>query len=195
MKVSVIITPVNDAPIASFEFNQGDNGSSTFSFTNTSNDAKDPEGAIVAYRWDFGDGTSSNEASPVHNYSETGSYTITLTVSDNGGADAQITQQVTVNNVVSLEDETKPDVFALLQNYPNPFNPSTSIQYTIAESSPVTLEVFNMLGQKVAELVNTTQAAGKYSVQFDAAGLSSGVYLYQLRAGNYFETRKMMLIK
>ena len=195
MKVSVIITPVNDAPIASFEFNQGDNGSSTFSFTNTSNDAKDPEGAIVAYRWDFGDGTSSNEASPVHNYSETGSYTITLTVSDNGGADAQITQQVTVNNVVSLEDETKPEVFALLQNYPNPFNPSTSIQYTIAESSPVTLEVFNMLGQKVAELVNTTQAAGKYSVQFDAAGLSSGVYLYQLRAGNYFETRKMMLIK
>ena len=195
MKVSVIITPVNDAPVASFEFNQGDNGSSTFSFTNTSNDAKDPEGAIVAYRWDFGDGTSSNEASPVHNYSETGSYTITLTVSDNGGADAQITQQVTVNNVVSLEDETKPEVFALLQNYPNPFNPSTSIQYTIAESSPVTLEVFNMLGQKVAELVNTTQAAGKYSVQFDAAGLSSGVYLYQLRAGNYFETRKMMLIK
>jgi hypothetical protein len=97
--------------------------------------------------------------------------------------------------VVSLEDETKPEVFALLQNYPNPFNPSTSIQYTIAESSPVTLEVFNMLGQKVAELVNTTQAAGKYSVQFDAAGLSSGVYLYQLRAGNYFETRKMMLIK
>jgi len=52
-----------------------------------------------------------------------------------------------------------------------------------------------MLGQKVAELVNTTQAAGKYSVQFDVTALSSGVYFYQLRAGNYFETRKMMLIK
>ena len=195
MLVSVIVTPVNDAPVASFEFNQGDNGSSTFSFTNTSNDAKDPEGAIIAYRWDFGDGSSSSEASPVHNYSATGTYTITLTVSDNGGADAQITQQVTVNNVVSIEDETKPMVFALNQNYPNPFNPSTSIQYSIAESSPVTLEVFNMLGQKVAQLVNTTQTAGNYSVQFDAAGLSSGVYLYQLRAGSYLETRKMMLIK
>ena len=97
--------------------------------------------------------------------------------------------------LTSSEDLTNPNVYSLAQNYPNPFNPSTLIQYSIAEPGNVTLEVYNMLGQKVAELVNTTQAAGKYSVQFDAAGLSSGVYLYQLRAGNYFETRKMMLIK
>jgi PKD repeat protein len=195
MKVSIIITPVNDMPTASFEFNQGDNGSSEFNFTSTSNDARDPEGAIVAYAWDFGDGTTSSDAAPYHNYSEAGSYTVRLLVTDNGGGEAEFTQQVSVSSVVSIDDETKPMVFALKQNYPNPFNPSTSIQYSIAESSPVTLEVFNMLGQKVAQLVNTTQVAGNYSVQFDAAGLSSGVYLYQLRAGSYLETRKMMLIK
>jgi len=195
MKVSIIITPVNDLPTASFEFNQGDNGSSEFTFTSTSTDARDPEGAIVSYAWDFGDGRSSSDAAPYHNYTEAGNYTVRLLVTDNGGGEAEFTQQVSVSSVVSIDDETKPMVFALKQNYPNPFNPSTSIQYSIAESSPVTLEVFNMLGQKVAQLVNTTQTAGNYSVQFDAAGLSSGVYLYQLRAGSYLETRKMMLIK
>jgi hypothetical protein len=119
----------------------------------------------------------------------------TIKVTDNSGSEAEYSENVSVTVLTSSEDLTNPNVYSLAQNYPNPFNPSTLIQYSIAEPGNVTLEVYNMLGQKVAELVNTTQAAGKYSVQFDAAGLSSGVYLYQLRAGNYFETRKMMLIK
>lgn len=83
----------------------------------------------------------------------------------------------------------------LSQNYPNPFNPTTSIQYTIPETGRVTLEVFNVLGQNVATLVNDVQQAGFYTVSFDANRLASGVYVYRLTAAGQVITRKMTLVK
>ena len=195
MMVSVVITPVNDAPVASFNIEQNQAGGSEFNFANTSNDARDPEGAIVQYEWNFGDGTISNEKDPYHNYSIVGDYSVTLKVTDNSGSEAEYSENVSVTVLTSSEDLSNPNVYSLAQNYPNPFNPSTLIQYSIAEPGNVTLEVYNMLGQKVAQLVNGTQNAGAHTVQFDASALSSGVYIYQLKAGNYLETRKMMLIK
>ena len=88
-----------------------------------------------------------------------------------------------------------PSVFELRQNYPNPFNPSTIISYAIPSRAYVTLSVFNTLGQKVAELVNSEMGAGNYNATFDATGLSSGVYLYRINAGNFSETKKLMLVK
>ncbi|GAB5410596.1 MAG: hypothetical protein BalsKO_29610 [Balneolaceae bacterium] len=90
-----------------------------------------------------------------------------------------------------------PNTVTLSQNYPNPFNPSTSISYALTNSSIVTLEVFNLLGQKVRTLVNgKAQKAGNYSVQFDAQGLSSGVYIYQLRLKEGFAlTKRLTIIK
>jgi len=88
-----------------------------------------------------------------------------------------------------------PENFQLQQNYPNPFNPSTEINYTIAKASNVTLKVYSMLGQEVATLVNGYQAANTYNVKFNASGLASGVYLYELRAGNDVSTKKMLLMK
>lgn len=85
--------------------------------------------------------------------------------------------------------------FELNQNYPNPFNPSTSITYSVDEQAEVSLNVYNVLGQKVATLVNTSQVAGNYTVTWDAQNLSSGVYIYKLKAGNRVITRKMNLIK
>ncbi len=85
--------------------------------------------------------------------------------------------------------------FSLDQNYPNPFNPSTQIDYSIAQSGAVTLDVFDMLGRKVATLVDEQQAAGSYSVAFDGTGLASGLYLYRLSAGDNVSTRTMVLIK
>lgn len=85
--------------------------------------------------------------------------------------------------------------FGLEQNYPNPFNPTTKISYSLDKESNVSLTVFNMLGQKVAELVNTRQNKGSYSVTWNAASMSSGVYLYRLKAGNRVVTQKMNLIK
>ena len=91
--------------------------------------------------------------------------------------------------------EVKPTEFNLSQNYPNPFNPSTKIEFSIPEASDVRLEVFNMLGQKVQTLKNERMAAGFYSVVFEAGGLSSGVYVYQLRMGNAVLTKRMLLLK
>jgi hypothetical protein len=85
--------------------------------------------------------------------------------------------------------------FALSQNYPNPFNPTTAIAFQLPNASRVTLTVFNVLGQKVATLVNSNMAAGSHTVSFDAKGLASGMYFYRLEAGTFTATKKMMLVK
>ena len=88
-----------------------------------------------------------------------------------------------------------PDKFELFANYPNPFNPSTRIQYTIPKNTTVILKVFDVIGREVATLVNESKPAGYYEVQFDASRLSSGIYFYELRAGNYRSVKKMLLMK
>jgi len=88
-----------------------------------------------------------------------------------------------------------PVKFKLLQNYPNPFNPSTVIRYHLAVGTLVHLAVFNLAGQRVALLVNEKQAAGPYQIEFNATGLASGIYLYRLEVGHYFEIKKMILMK
>jgi len=102
------------------------------------------------------------------------------------------------------DETTEPKGFRLLQNYPNPFNPTTTISYSLpatngAESfrggRTVSLQVFNSLGQKITTLVNRKQTPGFYSVQFDASGLSSGVYFYRLRYGEFVSVKKMVLLK
>ncbi len=109
-----------------------------------------------------------------------------------------IVDNITVRTspVVSVSDDrSMPQDFTLMQNYPNPFNPSTVIRYGISQQSPVTLTVYNVLGQRVAELVNEVQSAGYYEITFDAGRLASGVYLYRLQAGDYVETKRLMLLK
>ena len=88
-----------------------------------------------------------------------------------------------------------PQKFQLQNNYPNPFNPSTVINYTIAKAGNVTLKVYNLLGQEVATLVNGFQTANTYNVDFNASGLSSGVYIYELRSGSNVIAKKMVLMK
>ena len=97
----------------------------------------------------------------------------------------------------TLQDPQKiiPTVFKLEQNYPNPFNPTTTISYRLPTGSEINLTIYDMLGRKVKTLVNSYQDAGVYSVNFDASGLASGLYFYQVKAGKLLETRKMLLVK
>jgi hypothetical protein len=85
--------------------------------------------------------------------------------------------------------------YALRQNYPNPFNPSTSITFDLLESGNVSLRVYNMIGQEVATLVNGSLVTGRYTVNFDAGNLPSGLYLYRLEANGFTDQKKMLLIK
>jgi len=105
--------------------------------------------------------------------------------------------KIGLSSAVATSRETSTEVltFALQQNYPNPFNPSTTIRYSIAKASNVRLTVFNLIGQKVAVLINQPMNAGNYTAQFDASALSSGMYFYRLDAGEFSETRKMLLVK
>ena len=96
---------------------------------------------------------------------------------------------------VKKETPVRPAEYSLEQNYPNPFNPSTVISYSIPKGNNVTLKIFNILGQEVSTLVNSFKAPGKYSVNFNASNLSSGIYFYVLRSGSYFQVKKMMLLK
>ena len=95
-----------------------------------------------------------------------------------------------VNNPVNIE----PRNYALEQNYPNPFNPSTTIRYQIPKDGLVTLKVYDVLGRKVKTLVNSYQSAGEHFVKFDGRGLASGVYFYSLTAGDFSQTKKMILL-
>lgn len=93
------------------------------------------------------------------------------------------------------EDKSIPQDFVLEQNYPNPFNPGTMISWQSPVSSHQTLKVYDLLGNEVAVLVDEYRPAGRYKVEFDAAHLSSGIYFYQLSAGTYLETKKMIILK
>lgn len=93
------------------------------------------------------------------------------------------------------DDESIPEVYFLSQNYPNPFNPTTTINYSIPEKSFVTIKIFDVIGNEVESLVNEEKSVGRYEARFNTNNVASGVYFYQLRAGAYVETKKMMLLK
>jgi len=101
---------------------------------------------------------------------------------------------------VSSEEEGNVNSYRLFQNYPNPFNPSTTIRFTIPQeerrkTQNVSLKVFDLLGNEVAILVNEEKPAGEFEIEFVGADLPSGIYFYRLQAGDFVETRKMLLLK
>ncbi len=96
---------------------------------------------------------------------------------------------------VDATDDAVPQQFGLHQNYPNPFNPSTTIRYQLPANGQAALKVFDVLGREVATLINETQQSGSHEVIWDARGVSSGVYFYKLKAGNFSETKKMVLTR
>jgi PKD repeat protein len=191
----VTIVPVNDIPVAALEVGEGelvDDGLKV-GFTDKSHDGLDPEGAITAWNWDFGDGNTSTQQHPEHVYTENGTYTVILTVTDNAGASASMQSDVVV--VITSNETQVTYTLALHGNYPNPFNPTTNIQFEIPDFGLVDVSVYNLLGQKVATVAHQTMAAGKYDIPFDASRLSSGMYLYVMRYNNKQFIGRMTLVK
>ena len=109
----------------------------------------------------------------------------TILKTTNGGV------SVGVQNVSS----ELPSGFSLGQNYPNPFNPVTNLKFGISELGYVSLKVYDILGKEIVTLVNEKLSLGKYKVEFDGSGLTSGVYFYRLTAGEFTETKRMLLVK
>jgi hypothetical protein len=106
-------------------------------------------------------------------------------------ATIKYSQSIGINQISS----NTPDQFRLFQNYPNPFNPSTKIRFDVSKSSYIKLVVYDALGKIVAIPVNENLKAGVYEAEFDGSDLSSGVYFYRIQAGEFVETKKMLLLK
>ena len=112
-----------------------------------------------------------------------------------GGTAGAIFKYHGIINDINNNNSTVPVNYALEQNYPNPFNPTTTINYSIPKASFVTLKVYSVLGNEVMSIVNEQQSAKNYTYNVDFSKLSSGVYYYTLRAGDFSSTKKLMLIK
>jgi len=102
---------------------------------------------------------------------------------------------VTKTSLVSQLTSAIPSCYSLSQNYPNPFDPSTKIQFSLTRRSYVTLTIFDLLGREVATLVSEEHSAGSYNTRWDATGMASGIYLYRLQAGDFVETKKLILFR
>ena len=98
-------------------------------------------------------------------------------------------------NIIKYSNQIKPESYELFQNYPNPFNPSTTIEFDLPKSSELTLKIFNILGEEVVTLLSDFLLSGSHTVEWDASNLASGVYLSRLQAGDFVETRKMVLVR
>jgi hypothetical protein len=95
----------------------------------------------------------------------------------------------------STDDIAVPERYNSFSNYPNPFNSGTTIRYSLKNDSPVTIQVFDLMGRKIETLLNNVQNAGEHSVTWNADGYSSGTYFYSIKAGEFSEARKMTLVK
>jgi len=157
---------------------------------------------------DFTDGTILFSSDLGENWSSQGVYSNPLNsvdfISSTSGwavGDSGIILHTTNGGVSFVDDvTTQPTEFILEQNYPNPFNPSTVISYQLPVSSDVTLNVYDILGNEIATLVDEYKPARRYEVEFsghsdEGQNLSSGVYFYRLQAGDFVQTKKMILLK
>jgi len=141
----------------------------------------------VGFVYGAGNSNSPKEYSFTDKSATSGKYLYRLKQLDNDG-------QYTYSKEVQVDLGT-PTAFALEQNYPNPFNPTTSMQYSVSNKQFVTIKVFDMLGREVAILVNGEKEPGTYTAEFATTGLASGTYIYRMQAGEFVQTKKMVILK
>ena len=178
-------------PAALFDFEIDGNTVTFFDFSEIAS-----EGWIIeSWAWDFGDGNTSSEQYPVHEYENEGTYQVSLVVTTDIGtesvpfvADIQI-------GTLNISDNNLPEDFGLVKNYPNPFNPNTTIEYYLGESGMVTMNVYDVNGKLIDSIVNTYQVSGKHSIIWQPNNISSGMYYINLVQGMNIDKMKLMYIK
>jgi hypothetical protein len=116
-------------------------------------------------------------------------------IHENNNKSWAILQKSTVSALPSDSETGLPLTYSLRQNYPNPFNPATEIEFTIPVAEKVKLTIYNILGERIISVVDGDLLAGKHAYRFDGRNLSSGVYFYRLEAGNFVQSRKMVLLR
>ncbi|GAB1350456.1 hypothetical protein MASR1M107_26710 [Ignavibacteriales bacterium] len=195
--------PTSDSAVVIRLFDDGTNGDLVAGDKIFSKDILFPAytslGLEYKYGLNFGlatnQGSNDNEAGVGSNHTLNWQINyVSATAIDTFG---RITTANLINVVTGVKeiDNNIPNNYTMSQNYPNPFNPSTSIRFSIPETGNVRMVVYNAIGQEVAVLVDEQKSAGNYEVNFDAAKLPSGIYLYSIQSGSFSQTRKMMLLK
>ena len=163
--------------------------------------SQDPDGTIISYEWDFGDGSTGTGEFPKHAYADTGTYQVVLKVTDDDSLTAKDTTSVSMRVGVEIWHlRNVPDKFELSQNYPNPFNPETAIWFDIPRAGQVSLRIYNVTGQLLRELADGHWEAGSYEVRWDGRDevgreAASGVYFCRMKAVDFGKTIKMMLLR
>lgn len=182
----------DETDIASYKIWKYAGGSSQIAATIT----HDPDNPV--HGWIDNAVTKPGKFDPVIEYS------YKVKAIDNTSKESLYSNQVSISGTGDLwkeggtdddQDKTVPNYFAISQNYPNPFNPTTTINYRIPERSFVNIKVFNMLGEVVALLVNENKEVGNYSLHFDGSDLPSGTYIYRITAGDFVDSKKLILLK
>ncbi|WP_428236233.1 T9SS type A sorting domain-containing protein [Gracilimonas sp.] len=153
----------------------------------------DRDSNSIPLRLDDGSGTQD----VTHVMTNPGEFEDMFTDDDTNGQHGVWNNLVLAEAIITdIETESvQPDKFKLSQNYPNPFNPTTNINFSLPKTTDVQLTVYSMLGQKVATLVNSTMPAGDHSISWDAQDMASGLYIYTIQAGDFSQTKKMVLMK
>jgi len=181
---------VGEVPVAGFTLDD-DSGANphTVTFADVST------GGVTNWAWDFGDGATDTLASPVHTYTVSGTYSVSLIVSNACGADTLTLADAIYVGSPSDTPDGLPRTFALNRNYPNPFNPMTSIEFTLTREGHTVLEIFDATGRRQDTLINEVRGPGLHTIQWAPQGLPSGVFFARLTANGQTATRRMVLLK
>jgi len=178
-------------PVSLFEYSVSGN---TVSFFDLSEFAS--EGWIISnWSWDFGDGNISNEQNPVHTYMSDGIYTVSLFIETDIGIQSNVYTEDIQIGTLNVENEGFPNEVSLKQNYPNPFNPTTTIDYYLSNPGNVNINIYDIHGKLVDNLLNENKSAGNHSIKWSPTNISSGLYFVKLFQNNSINQIKIMYAK
>jgi len=180
-----------DPPAALFDFEIDGNTVFFFDFSEFASEGWN----LVDWLWDFGDGNTSSEQNPIHTYEEDGVYTVSLVVTTDMGTESDpYTSEIQIGSL-DISDINNLSNFGISKNYPNPFNPNTTIKYNLANSGIVKMNVYDIAGKLIDELINEHHVSGTYEYNWSPSSLSSGVYYIHLYQNSNFDQMKVMYIK